>query len=1168
MFCHLHLHTEYSLLDGACRIDELMGLVRELGMDACAVTDHGVLYGAADFYKAAVAAGIHPVIGCEVYVCQDMDDKTYAAREYSHLILLCENQRGWMNLMRMVSDSFTRGFYYKPRVDYALLDQYHEGLIAMSACLSGDIPKALLDGRKDAARQIAQKYLDIFGRGNFYIELQDHGLDDDKRVLPGLVELARDMDIPMTVTNDCHYLRREDASTQEVLMAIQTGKTLDDEKRMRMGSDEFYVKSEAEMRALFPAFGDAIDRTEEIARRCHVEFDFKTIHKPVFPTEGDTVQMLRDKCQAGLLRRYGPNRPDAQERLDYELSVINSMGFTDYFLIIEDFIGYARDNGILVGPGRGSGAGSIVAYTLGITSIDPLKYALLFERFLNPERVSMPDLDIDFDYERRGEVIAYVERKYGSDHVAQIITFGTMAAKGVVRDVGRVMGMSYQEVDAIAKMIPFALDMTLDKAIEQNPELRRAMENDGRVMELIDTARKLEGMPRNTSTHAAGVLITDKPVYEYVPLQKNDDVVTTQFPMGILEGMGLLKMDFLGLRTLTVIDETLRMIRQGGGPSLTQDTIPMDDKAVYDMISEGETDGVFQLEGSGMRSFLANMKPRNFEDIIAAISLYRPGPMESIPRYIAGKQNPDKVTYLHPMLRPILDVTYGCMVYQEQVMQIVRDLAGYSLARSDLVRRAMAKKKHEVMQKERQVFVHGQETDGQITVPGAVRRGVSEEVAEQLFDEMTAFSSYAFNKSHAAAYAVVAVQTGYLKCHYPIEFMAAMMNTFMGNTDKVAFYIQYLRRRGVKVLPPDVNRSTEKFSVEMKDGEKCVRFGLGGIKNVGSAAIAHIVEIARQKPFADVYDFCDRVSDSVNKRAAECLIRAGALDSLPGSRSQKVLVFEKAMDSAIKRRKDTVEGQMSLFGDILSATEIPSPPLPRMDEYPASLRLAMEKEYTGVYITGHPLDDFMDAMGKFKYNTRMLTALCEEREDRGVALDGLTVTMGGIITEKKLKATKKGDMMAFITFEDLYGSMEALVFPRVYEKIGMELDVDLVRKFTGRLSIREDQAPKLMLSDCAILPRDGEEEEEAQPQREPAPAAVGVDPGPEKRHLYLRVENDIEMEAVFPYLRSSPGPIQVTFYRLDNKQILLAPRDMWVSPQFPRGKIEALIGQENVVLKA
>ena len=949
MFCHLHLHTEYSLLDGACRIEKLMDLVKEMGMSSCAITDHGVLYGAAEFYKAAQKKGIHPVIGCEVYACSDMEDKSFGSREYGHLILLCENQTGYQNLMRIVSEGFTRGFYYKPRVDHALLKKYHEGLIAMSACLSGEIPKLLLEGQAKEARQTAEKYLSIFGRGNFFIELQDHALPEEKQVLPGLISLARELDIPMVATNDCHYLRKEDAATQEALMAIQTGKTLDDENRMRMGTEEFYVKSEEEMLRLFPSLPDAVARTEEIAQRCHVSFDFKTIHKPVYPMEGDTVAFLRKLCQEGLDQRYGADRPDAQERLDYELSVINSMGFTDYFLIIWDFIHFARKNGILVGPGRGSGAGSIVAYTLGITSIDPLKYALLFERFLNPERVSMPDLDIDFDYERRGEVIAYVERKYGSDHVAQIITFGTMAAKGVVRDVGRVKGMSYQDTDAVAKMIPFALDMTLDKAIEQNPELRRAMETDERIQDLIDTARKLEGMPRNTSTHAAGVLITDKPVYEYVPLQTNDDVITTQFPMGILEGMGLLKMDFLGLRTLTVIGDSLSLIAAGGGPKLTPQQIPLDDKAVYDMISDGDTDGVFQLEGGGMRQFLANMKPQNFEDIIAAISLYRPGPMDSIPKYIQGKQHPETVSYLHPKLKPILDVTYGCMVYQEQVMQIVRDLAGYSLARSDLVRRAMSKKKHDVMAQEREIFIHGQMDGDQVVVPGAVRLGVSEQIASQLFDEMTAFSSYAFNKSHAAAYAMLAVQTGWLKRHYPIEFMAAMMNTFMGNTDKVAYYIQYLRRTGVTLLPPDVNRSQEKFSVELFEGEKCVRFGLGAVKNVGSSAISVVVREAARNPFQDLYDFCDRVNEGVNKRAVECLIRAGALDSLPGRRSQKVLAFDKAMDSAIKRRKDTVAGQMSLFGDVLPTQSVPPPTLPQADEYPTRFRLAMEKECTGVY---------------------------------------------------------------------------------------------------------------------------------------------------------------------------------------------------------------------------
>ncbi|MBQ3169202.1 MAG: DNA polymerase III subunit alpha, partial [Clostridia bacterium] len=836
MFCHLHMHTEYSLLDGANRIKDLIARVKSLGMTSCAITDHGVMYGVVDFYKEAKKEGIHPVIGCEVYVCKDMDVKTDAGREMSHLILLCENQTGYQNLIKLVSEGFTRGFYYRPRIDYDLLRQHSEGLIALSACLSGDLPKAVLNGRMKDALSIARMYQEIFGKDHYYIELQNHGLAEQKQVLPGLIRIANDLDIPLVITNDCHYSTREDAEAQEILMCIQTGKTLKDENRMRMETDQMYIKSEEEIRALFPDFDDAIQRTEEIARRCHVEFDFDTKHLPAYPLPGGetAAEMLRRLCTEGLMRKYAPDRTDAKERLDYELNVIETMGYVDYFLIVWDFINYAKRNGILVGPGRGSGAGSIVAYTLDITAIDPIEYSLLFERFLNPERVSMPDLDIDFDYERRGEVIEYVQRKYGPDHVAQIITFGTMAARLVLRDVGRVMDLPYGVVDQVAKMVPFELNMTLEKALEANPDLKNAYDGDEDIKKLIDTGRKLEGMPRHASTHAAGVLITAKPVSDYVPLQTNDQVITTQFPMGTLESLGLLKMDFLGLRTLNVVGDSLQLIRENGGPDMDSYEIPMDDTSVYQMISAGDTDGVFQLESGGMRNFLMNMKPQNFEDIIAAISLYRPGPMDSIPRFIQGKHNPSTVKYLTPKLEPILDVTYGCMVYQEQVMQIVRDLAGYSMGRSDLVRRAMAKKKHDVMEKEKEYFINGKmNEDGTVDVPGAVRMGVSKEAAEKLFDEMTSFASYAFNKSHAAAYGVVAVQTGWLKRHYPVEFMAALINSIAGSSEKVAYYIEYCRKNGIEIAPPDVNRSMEKFSVDMSSGKKMIRFDLNAVKNVG-----------------------------------------------------------------------------------------------------------------------------------------------------------------------------------------------------------------------------------------------------------------------------------------------------------------------------------------------
>ena len=1147
MFAHLHLHTEYSLLDGASRISPLLDRVRELGMEHCAITDHGVMYGVVDFYQQAKDRGIHPVIGCEVYVCSDMDEKFSGTREYSHLILLCENQTGYQNLIYLVSQGFTRGFYYRPRIDYDLLREHSEGLIALSACISGDIPKLLIDGREADARKMTEKYLSIFDREHFFIEIQDHGLAEQKQALPALIRLAREMNLGLVATNDCHYIRREDAEAQEILMCIQTGKTLTDENRMRMETDQLYVKSEEEMRAVFPELNEAIENTVKIAERCNVEFDFKSVHLPKYPLpegEDNPAKYLRRLCEQGLSERYAPDREDAKKRLDYELSVIERMGYVDYFLIVWDYVYFAKTHGILVGPGRGSGAGSIVAYTLDITTIDPLKYDLLFERFLNPERISMPDLDIDFDYERRGEVIEYVAGRYGKDHVAQIITFGTMAAKAAVRDVGRVLDMSYAEVDAVSKMIPFALDMTLKKALEQSKELNASYENDERIKKLIDTAMKLEGMPRNASTHAAGVLITSHPVHEYVPLQTNDEVITTQFPMGTLEKMGLLKMDFLGLRTLTVIGDTLRMAEEGGAPHMDPADIPMDDEGVYAMISEGDTDGVFQLEGGGMRNFLANMKPGSFEDIIAAISLYRPGPMESIPRYIAGKQNPDAVQYLDPQLKPILSVTYGCMVYQEQVMQIVRDLAGYSMGRSDLVRRAMAKKKHDVMAKEKEYFIHGKvNEDGTLDVPGAVRNGVPEEVAEKLFEEMTAFASYAFNKPHAAGYAVVALQTGWLKLHYPAEFMAAMMNSFTGNADKVAFYIQHLRRLGIPVLPPDVNKSTDRFSVDHSGDQPAVRFGMGAVKNVGKNAILAIVEEARQNgPFKDIFDFADRVpSDAINKRAVECLIRAGAFDTLPGSRAQKLAVYESAMDGASKRRKNTVEGQISLFGDLFgdAGLDVPPPPLPDIEEFPLRARLSMEKEMTGVYITGHPLDEYREPLSQMEVTARFLAALTEEHEDKGLSMDGITVTMAGIITEKKTKATRKGDMMAFVTLEDLYGSTELLIFPKVYEKYRHLLEPDTLVTVYGHLSVREDEPIKLLAD--ALLPLSGESllpdafKNEVRPRRQsgsgqfPPPDAV---PYPDLSELPPPVDY---ADVVPPQPASIPTHRQGPAYRTDGQ---------------------------------
>ena len=1153
MFTHLHLHTEYSLLDGACSIKPLVSRLRELGMDACAVTDHGVMYGVVDFYRACKDAGIHPVIGCEVYVCPDMDEKQSAFREYSHLVLLCENNEGYKNLSRLVSEGFTRGFYYRPRVDYKLLEKYSGGLIALSACLSGDLPKLLLDGRDSEARQVAQRYLDIFGRGNFFVELQDHGIPEEKQVLPRLVKLAREMDIPLVITNDCHYLTADDAEAQEVLMCIQTGKTLSDPNRMKMTTRELYVKSEAEMRALFPNFPGAIENTAKIAARCNVEFDFSTTHLPKFPLpegETDALAYLRALCEKGLRERYGEGRKDARERMEYELGVISGMGYVDYFLIVWDFIHYARTHGVGVGPGRGSGAGSIVAYCLGITSIDPIQYNLLFERFLNPERISMPDIDVDFDYERRGQVIDYVRRRYGSDHVAQIITFGTMAARAVIRDVGRVMDMSYQETDRIAKLVPFELGMTLERALSLSTELRRLYEGDDRVREVIDTAKKLEGMPRNASTHAAGVLITSEPVVNYVPLQTNDDVVTTQFPMGTLEALGLLKMDFLGLRTLNVIMDSIALAIEAGSEPFKSEDIPLDDPGVYKMISEGDTDGVFQLESAGMKQFLTNMRPENFEDVIAAISLYRPGPMESIPRYIQGKHDPSSVRYETPLLKPILDVTYGCMVYQEQVMQIVRDLAGYSYGRSDLVRRAMAKKKHDVMAKEKEIFIHGQVENGQVVVPGAVRNGVPEDVAEQIFDEMTAFASYAFNKSHAAAYALVAVQTAWLKLHYPVQFMAALMNSFSGNSDKVGYYIQTCRKRGIRVLPPDVNSSQEKFSVE--DG--AIRFGFAGVKNLGHGAIQAIVaEREAGGPYRDIFDFCERVAcAAVNKKCVESLIRAGAMDALPGNRAQKLGVYERAIDAAGRRQKTAVQGQLSLF-DAVEDVEIAPPPLPDLPEFSRQDQLRMEREVTGVYITGHPLDEYEAELSKLEVNSQVLQGLSEEA-DGGMAWDQKLVSMGGIVAERKLKATKSGTMMAFVQLEDMYGLTEVLVFPKVYDRVGHLLNQDAAVLLTGRLSVREEESPKLLLD--SVRPLGGGEAAPA-----PAPRAKEA-----VHKLYIKCPDALREEAL-AILRQTPGNIPVILVSAETGRAQRAPQKYWVDEGYDFFRLANLLGEKNVVYK-
>ena len=1188
-FTHLHLHTEYSLLDGACRIPKLVERIKALGMTSCAITDHGVMYGCIDFYSAMKDASIKPIIGCEVYVCRDRLDKSAANREYSHLILLCENNTGYQNLMKLVSEGFLTGYYYRPRIDYNLIRQHSEGLICLSACLSGDLPKLLLQGRYDDAEAYVREMQDIFGEKNFYVEIMDHGIREEKIVMPRLISLAREMNVPLVATNDCHYLEEKDADAQEVLLCIQTGKTLDDANRMRMDTRQLYVKSEDEMRTLFAACPDAVERTQEIADRCNVEFEFGVTRLPHYPVpEGETaLSMLTRLTHEGLRERY----PDAKEtdepwqRLNYELNVISSMGYVDYFLIVWDFIRYAKSQGIMVGPGRGSGAGSIVAYSLGITMLDPLKYQLLFERFLNPERVTMPDIDVDFCYERRQEVIDYVARKYGADHVSQIITFGTLQAKGCIRDVGRVLGMSYQDTDAVAKAIPFDLGMTLEKALTLSPLLKTMYDEQPEVHRLIDTAMTLEGMPRHASTHAAGVLITGKPVMEYVPLQRNDEVITTQYPMGTIERLGLLKMDFLGLRTLTVIRDTLDMLREQGIDMKPED-IPRDDPAVYEMISAGDTDGVFQLEGGGMRTFLTNMKPTCFEDIIAAISLYRPGPMESIPRYIQGKQNPSSIHYETEKLRPILDVTYGCMVYQEQVMQIVRDLAGYSYGRSDLVRRAMAKKKHKVMAQEREYFIHGKlNDDGTIDVPGCVRNGVPEEVASHLYDEMTAFASYAFNKSHAAAYAVVCIETAWLKRYHPVPFMAAILNSVYGNPAKIAAYIQYCRSRGIAILPPDVNRSQWKFTVaKAPDGQLGILFGLGAVKTVGQGAVDAIIRERKHGAYRDIFDFCRRIDTSeCNKRVVESLIKAGAFDGMGGNRPQLLAVFESAMDANSSLRKQTVDGQISLFDMAFGGAPLvqENHTLPNLPDYPLRQRLALEKEIAGVYITGHPLDDYRDVLGKLPFSTADLDGL-EEREDRGLSLDGQIVDMGGILTEVKGKATKKGAYMGFITLEDLTGQIECLVFPKVYERYQGMMAVDDLVVLHGRLSIREEEAPKLLVE--KLIPLEAWHPEESAPAAPMGQSTARPVPPPKRhtseapkltdaqaaakapRKLYLRL-NRPQMDAASSALSLYPGSVPVYLHLPAEKMTLLAPKTGWCDASDGcLNRLNALLGAENVKL--
>ena len=1062
-FTHLHVHTEYSLLDGSNKINEYVARVKELGMNSAAITDHGVMFGCIDFYRAAKAAGIKPILGCEVYVAPGsrFDREIGQAEDrYYHLVLLAENNHGYENLMKIVSKAFVDGFYYKPRVDMDLLQEYHEGIIALSACLAGEVAKNITRGMYEEAKSAALRYEKIFGKGNFFLELQDHGIPQQQRVNQQLLRMSQETGIALVATNDVHYTYDTDAEAHDILLCVQTRKLLSDENRMRYEGGQYYVKSPEEMAELFPYIPEALENTQKIADRCEVEIEFGVTKLPKFdvPAPYTSWEYLNKLCYDGLKERYSGDLTELEKRLEYELGVIKTMGYVDYFLIVWDFIRFARDHDIMVGPGRGSAAGSLVSYTLGITKLDPIKYNLLFERFLNPERVSMPDIDVDFCFERRQEVIDYVVEKYGKDRVVQIVTFGTMAARGVIRDVGRVMDLPYAQCDAIAKMIPEELNITIDKALKMNPELKNLYTTDETVKKLIDMSRRLEGLPRHTSMHAAGVVISQKSVDEYVPLARaSDGSIVTQFTMTTLEELGLLKMDFLGLRTLTVIQKAVKLIEKNKGISLDMDHVDYNDKAVYDMLGAGKTEGVFQLESAGMTSFMKELKPESLEDVIAGISLYRPGPMDFIPQYIEGKNNPDSIHFLCPQLEPILSATYGCIVYQEQVMQIVRSLGGYTLGRSDLVRRAMSKKKAAVMEKERQNFVYGNEEEG---VPGCVNRGISEEIANKIYEQMMDFAKYAFNKSHAAAYAVVAYQTAYLKCHFPVEFMAALMTSVIDNPPKVADYILSCRRMGIAILPPDINKGDSTFSV---DGGG-IRYGLSAIKSIGKPVIEAIVAERNQRgDFTSLRDFIERMTGKdVNKKAIENFIKAGAFDELPGNRRQKMMVYAQILDAIVQEKKNMMAGQMSLF-DFVSEEEKTAYEIhmPDVEEYPKEAKLAFEKEVLGIYISGHPLEEYETCWRK---NISAVTTdfMPDEESGQPKVRDGQQVIVGGMITEKTIKYTKTNKVMAFLTLEDLLGTVEIVVFPRDYEKNVRLMEIDEKVFIKGRVSVEEERASKVI----------------------------------------------------------------------------------------------------------
>ena len=1061
-FTHLHVHTEYSLLDGSSKIKELVKEVKELGMDSIAITDHGVMYGVIDFYKEALNVGVKPIIGCEVYVASGSRfNKSYSKENtYYHLVLLAENNEGYENLIKLVSFGFTEGFYYKPRIDIEILKKYSKGLIGLSACMGGAVARSILNHSYEKGKEFALMYNEIFGEGNFFLELQDHGIENQSIVNQNLVRMSKETGIPLVCTNDIHYIKEEDAEAHDILLCIQTGKTVDEENRMRYEGGQYYLKSPEQMASIFPYAPEALENTYKIAKRCNVSFEFNKYKLPIFnvPNGKDAFSYLKELCEIGLKDRYNHISDSLTKRLEYELNTIKQMGFVDYFLIVWDFIKYAKDNNIMVGPGRGSAAGSLVSYCLKITDIDPIEYNLIFERFLNPERISMPDIDIDFCYEKRQDVINYVIEKYGADHVSQIITFGTMAARNAIRDVGRALNIPYADVDRIAKMIPMELKITISKALIQNPELAEEYNNNPQVKHLIDMSLKLEGLPRHASTHAAGVVICDKSVMDYVPLNTNDGVITTQFPMTTLEELGLLKMDFLGLRTLTVIQNAFNEINRIHNLNINEHSIDYKDPKIYELISTGNTDGIFQLESSGMKQFMKELKPESIEDIIAGVSLYRPGPMDFIPKYVMGKNTKADIKYTHPLLEPILKTTYGCIVYQEQVMQIVQELAGYTLGRSDLLRRAMGKKKTKEMELERKNFIYGIEGE----VDGCIKRGIDEKTATQIFDEMQDFAKYAFNKSHAAAYAVIACQTAWLKEYYPVEFMAALLTSVSDNATKISEYISDLKRMNIELLPPDINEGFDGFSVS--NGK--IRFNLSAIKNVGKSLIkALVLDREKNGKYSSLREFLKRLDGELNSRAIESLIKAGAFDSLGGKRSQYLAIYKKSYDSLNQIKKTTLQGQLDIFSINDNKEEIEKDVLPNIDELSKKELLSLEKEMLGIYVSGHPLDEYKDSLNKFISNTTLDFIANEENEIEKIK-DNQKVILGGIITNVSIKFTKTNKQMAFLTLEDEFGTIEVIVFPETFTKYSKYLQEERVIIVEGHASISEDQNPKII---CSVI---------------------------------------------------------------------------------------------------